>query len=100
MSSGEGLRMPLPDERDQSHEARALLEIALGAPVRFGAYELLARLPGAGAAAVYEARDTRDVKEGIVALKRLESPRSPADTKRFVQEVRLTRSLGAHPNII
>jgi len=100
MSSNEARAIRPIEGLPERVEARALLEIALNARIRFGRYELLARLPGLGAAAVYEARDTRRADGAIVALKRLESPRSGADKKRFEEEVRLTTSLGAHANIV
>jgi serine/threonine-protein kinase len=71
--------------------------IALDSPPVFGSYELLGELRGHGAASVYEARDRTGA---IVALKRLERARSPADLQRFRREAELTRSLGGHPNII
>ena len=88
---------PTPRLVDEDAEGRPLLALALDPPPRFGRYELLGKLRGRGAAAVYEARDPAGT---LVALKRLEGQRSSLEVARFKAEAELTRSLHDHPHII
>jgi serine/threonine protein kinase len=99
MPRAEGtLTMPaLGSPIDQDAERTALLELGLEPPPRFGRFELLGKLRGRGATAVYEARDPAGT---LVALKRLEGQRSTLEVERFMSEAQLTRALHDNPNII